>query len=157
MRQAREMLMSTHQAVMSAERALQQAMREAQRGAATPHVVGRRTCRFRRRRRRPRPAPAAPAPPAPPGAASASSAGAGGAGIASASSTPPAPPAPPAPASASRAAGAPRSRMESRRQHLEHGSSHDGKTLKINAHGAIEFTDDDADVKSISRGGYLTI
>jgi hypothetical protein len=36
-------------------------------------------------------------------------------------------------------------------------SSHDGTTLKINAHGSIEFTDDDADVKSISRGGYLTI
>ena len=36
-------------------------------------------------------------------------------------------------------------------------SSHDGATLKIDAHGAIEFTDDDADVKSISRGGYLTI
>ena len=36
-------------------------------------------------------------------------------------------------------------------------SSDDGTTLKINAHGSIEFTDDDADVKSISRGGYLTI
>jgi hypothetical protein len=36
-------------------------------------------------------------------------------------------------------------------------SSHDGTTLKINAHGSVEFTDDDADVKSISRGGYLTI
>ncbi len=36
-------------------------------------------------------------------------------------------------------------------------SSHDGTTLKIDAHGSIEFTDDDADVKSISRGGYLTI
>lgn len=36
-------------------------------------------------------------------------------------------------------------------------STRDGVTLKINAHGTIEFTDDDADVKSISRGGYVTI
>ena len=36
-------------------------------------------------------------------------------------------------------------------------SSHDGITLKIDAHGSIEFTDDDADVKSMSRGGSLTI
>jgi hypothetical protein len=36
-------------------------------------------------------------------------------------------------------------------------SSHDGTTLKVNAKGRVEFTDDDADVKSLSAGGYFTI
>jgi hypothetical protein len=36
-------------------------------------------------------------------------------------------------------------------------SSNDGVTLKINARGTVEFTDDDADVQSLSPNGSLTI
>jgi len=35
--------------------------------------------------------------------------------------------------------------------------SHDGETLKINAYGSIEFTDDETDVQKLSPGGYITI
>ena len=35
--------------------------------------------------------------------------------------------------------------------------SHDGETLKINAHGSVEFTDDETDVQKVSPGGYITI
>ncbi len=35
--------------------------------------------------------------------------------------------------------------------------SHDGETLKINAHGSVEFTDDETDVQRVSPGGYITI
>ena len=36
-------------------------------------------------------------------------------------------------------------------------NSHDGETLKINAHGNVEFTDDETDVQKVSPGGYITI
>jgi bla regulator protein blaR1 len=36
-------------------------------------------------------------------------------------------------------------------------STHDDESLKVQARGRIEFTDDDADVKQLSPGGYLII
>ncbi len=36
-------------------------------------------------------------------------------------------------------------------------STHDNESLKVQARGRIEFTDDDADVKQLSPGGYLII
>jgi hypothetical protein len=35
--------------------------------------------------------------------------------------------------------------------------SHDGQTLKVSAHGSVEFTDDETDVQKLSPGGYITI
>jgi len=80
----------------------------------------------------PQPAPAAPpAPPAPP-----------------ATPAPPAPPAPP------RAESWSQSRNDST---WNMSSTHDNESLKVQARGRIEFTDDDADVKQLSPGGYLII
>jgi hypothetical protein len=36
-------------------------------------------------------------------------------------------------------------------------STHDGDSLKVQAKGRLEFTDDDADVRVLSPGGYLVI
>jgi hypothetical protein len=84
--------------------------------------------------------PPPPAPPATPGVP--------------APPAPPAAPAPPAPPAPPRASSWSQSKDDST---WTMTSTHDDESLKVQARGRIEFTDDDADVKALSPGGYLIV
>ena len=98
-------------------------------------------------------APQAPEPPEPPGAIDLPPPPQAPAAT-PAPPTPPATPAPPAPPAPPKAESWSQSRNDST---WNMSSTHDNESLKVQARGRIEFTDDDADVKQLSPGGYLII
>jgi beta-lactamase regulating signal transducer with metallopeptidase domain len=142
MRQARDMVRDAQSAIKEASRAMREATREARQSSWSWHSSDAADGLAPEPPEPPEPPmpplppepadvlAAPPAPPAPPAL--------------------PAPPAPPAPPDWSLSSSSKDSTWN-----VTH--THDDVTLKINAKGAIEFTDDETDVKSLSSGGSIVI
>lgn len=140
MRQARDMMRDAQRVMRDASRAMRDATREARRSSWSWHSSDADDAL----------APEPPEPPVPPLAPEPGDA---------LTAPPPAPPAPPALPAPPAPPAPPDWSMSSNSQNSTWNvaHSHDDVTLKINAKGAIEFTDDETDVKSLSSGGSIVI